>query len=154
MRAVKKETKKKEEVVEEQFTCTEEELDSLIPKFYDNNETKKASTKVYDALGKSIKELMSKSGITERFVNGIKAVYSTSKTVGFDEDVLIDILKEKLPKEQLNKIVKKKEYVDYDSLDNALYNQEFDAIILKKAQTIKETIKLVVNKAKTTDQLL
>ena len=140
MKPIKEEKKKIEH--------TQNDLDSLVRIYFLNNENKKVYTKKVADLGGQIKKLMKDGEITELVVGDIKASYGISKKKDFDWDQVLNILKENLTEEQITKVIKTQEYVDQEALDSMIYHKEFDIMILAPAQTVEETVKLVVSKVK------
>lgn len=145
---IKKEIKDSKTEKEQEVIKNEEELKSYILKFFKENEIKKETAKNLEALGTPIKTYMSKNNLATIETDGVKAAYSIATTYGFDEEILIPILKNILPKEILEKVVVTKEIVDFDALDDANYHKQFDINKIIKAQTVKTVAKLVVSKIK------
>ena len=67
---------------------------------------------------------MSENNIAEYEKDDLSLSCSTSTQVDLDEEKVMTILKDKLSEKEYSKIIKTKEYVDFDALDNALYNHE------------------------------
>lgn len=128
----------------EDVRTPEEKLSQLLP-IYEANKSKMDSyKKLVDKDNKEIKSIMLGAGLREFVVDDIKASCSVSEREDFIEEALIAKLKEmKVPG-----IVKKKEYVDMDALENAIYNGKIDAAALADCQTKKEVITLRVTKLK------
>lgn len=74
----------------------------------------------------------------------------SSRTIDeFDEDLLISKLKTLgIPKPLLRSIIRKKEYIDYNELEKALYADEIDGADLESCQTSREVVSLRVKKLK------
>ena len=123
-------------------------LDAMIPYFFSCNNVKKEYTKKVDELNKTIKEKMSNDNITEHIVGDIKASYTISKQPGFDNDLLIQLLKDNLDEELLSQIIKTVEIIDEKALEDALYNKKFNPLIIQQAQTEKEIVRLNIGKVK------
>lgn len=128
----------------EDVRTPEEKLSQLLP-VYEANKSKMDSYKrLVDKDNKEIKSIMLGAGLREFIVDDIKASCSVSERQDFIEEALIAKLKEmKVPG-----IVKKKEYVDMDALENAIYNGKIDAAALANCQTKKEVVTLRVSKIK------
>jgi hypothetical protein len=128
----------------EDVRTPEEKLSQLLP-IYEANKSKMDSyKKLVDKDNKEIKTIMLGAGLREFVVDDIKASCSVSEREDFIEEALIAKLKEmKVPG-----IVKKKEYVDMDALENAIYNGKIDAAALADCQTKKEVVTLRVTKLK------
>lgn len=123
-------------------------LGDLISRYYNNNENKKNFVKLVDKDNAQIKQIMLEGGLLNYEANGVKAVYGISKRFDFNEEILTALLKENLNEELLSKIVRTKEYLDYDALESAVYNKLIDPVLLQKAQTEKEVISLKISKVK------
>lgn len=89
--------------------------------------------KSIDRMNKGIKSLMGEMDITEYEVDGIKASRSISERMSFNEEVLLDKLKE-LGMEQL---IKTKEYVDMEGLEKAIYKNHIKPEDLVGCQEVK-----------------
>jgi len=122
----------------------EEKLSRLLPVYEANKSKMDSYKKLVDKDNKEIKSIMLEAGLREFVVDDIKASCLVSKREDFIEEALIAKLKEmKVPG-----IVKKKEYVDMDALENAIYNGKVDAAALADCQTKKEVVTLKVTKLK------
>jgi hypothetical protein len=122
----------------------EEKLSQLLPVYEANKSEMDSYKKLVDKDNKEIKSIMLEAGLREFVVDDIKATCSVSERQDFIEEALIAKLKEmKVPG-----IVKKKEYVDMDALENAIYNGKIDAAALANCQTKKEVVTLRVSKIK------
>ena len=121
-----------------------ERLTELLPIYYTQKSEMDSIKKVVDEENTEIKALMRESNLSEFVAGDIKATCSDSERQDFIEEALISKLKEmKVPG-----IVKKKEYVDMDALENAIYNGKIDAAALADCQTKKEVVTLRVSKIK------
>ena len=123
----------------------EELLNLAIEKFYVDKlelDNFKKSTEKYN---KEIKDLMQKLNTTEHVTdNGLVAKMSVQKRESFNEDLLLS----KIRSLEVPGIIKSKEYVDMDALENAIYNGELDATELASCRVTKEVITLKVNERK------
>lgn len=136
---------------QETFNEVEEkdELDSLIPAYYESNIEKNSITKIADEFKNKIKKIFSERGLLEFKSGNILATYSKSKTTSFDEDMLAELLKKaNIEEDILKDIIKTREYVDYEVLENALYHGKFDPIVIKNARIEKEIYTLRIKKVK------
>ena len=120
------------------------ELSELVPRYYTNNTEMKKYKKLADADNKEIKEVMGLLNLTEYEVGGITAKISVSKRV----DLLEDVLMEKIKVLGVEGIIKTKEYIDMDALEDALYHGRINPATLAQAQVEKEVVTLRVNKKK------
>ena len=128
----------------EDVRTPEEKLSQLLPVYEANKSKMDSYKKLVDKDNKEIKTIMLGAGLREFVVDDIKASCSVSEREDFIEEALIAKLKEmKVPG-----IVKKKEYVDMDALENAIYNGKIDAAALADCQTKKEVVTLRVTKLK------
>ncbi len=123
---------------------SEYELSELVPRYYTNNTEMKKYKKLADADNKKIKEVMNLLNLTEYEVGGITAKISVSKRV----DLLEDVLMEKIKVLGVEGIIKTKEYIDMDALEDALYHGRISPATLAQAQVEKEVVTLRVNKKK------
>lgn len=116
------------------------ELNRLIEEFGEQNEEVKRLKKSTDVLNVQIKEILSKAENrtvdTERFT----ATYSESVSESFDEERLL----EKLRAMGVEGVIKTKEYVDMDALEDAIYNGAVAGSDLADCKVTKITPKLVV----------
>ncbi len=78
-------------------------------------------------------------------IDDIEATISISERVNLIEDILLERLKEHGIGEG---IIKTKEYVDMDALEDAIYNEKINPAILADAQEKKEVITLRVRRTK------
>jgi hypothetical protein len=128
----------------EDVRTSEEKLSQLLPVYEANKSKMDSYKKLVDKDNKEIKSIMLGAGLREFIVDDIKASCSVSEREDFIEEALIAKLKEmKVPG-----IVKKKEYVDMDALENAIYNGKVNAAALADCRTKKEVVTLRVTKLK------
>ena len=128
----------------EDVRTPEEKLSQLLPVYEANKSKMDSYKKLVDKDNKEIKSIMLGAGLREFVVGDIKASCSVSEREDFIEEALIAKLKEM----KVRGIVKKKEYVDMDALENAIYNGKIDAAVLADCQTKKEVVTLRVTKLK------
>lgn len=122
----------------------EERLTELLPIYHMQKSEMDSIKKVIDKENAEIKTLMRASNLSEFVAGDIKATCSVSERQDFIEEALIEKLKEM----KVRGIIKKKEYVDMDALENAIYNGKVDAAALASCQTTKEVVTLRVSKVK------
>ena len=122
-----------------------QQLNELIQHYHVNKLEAESYKKIADKDNAQIKEIMVKEKLTE-FVttDGIKATCSVTHKQKFDEDCLISIIKGL----GVEGIIKQKEYVDMDALENAIYNGQVCAADLVSAQESTEVITLRTSTAK------
>lgn len=121
-----------------------ERLTELLPIYHMQKSEMDSIKKVVDKENAEIKTLMRASNLSEFVAGDIKATCSVSERQDFIEEALIEKLKEM----KVRGIIKKKEYVDMDALENAIYNGKVDAAALASCQTTKEVVTLRVSKVK------
>jgi hypothetical protein len=136
-------TRKRISLVENNKTV-EEKLEQLIPHYQLNKSEMDSYKKIVDRDNKEIKEIMLSSQLAEFIVGDIKATCSVSERESFIEEALIEKLKEM----KVDGVIKMKEYVDMDALENAIYNGELNAAELASCQEKKEVVTLRVTKIK------
>lgn len=118
-------------------------LDSLINKYGDVKSKLADLKKEESNLNQTIKSLMVADDLKEVSTDTYKVVYQERTSESLDEDKVIDILK----KNNVKGIVKTKQYVDEDALEQAIYNGKLDADIIKQisnAKITKTTVALMV----------
>jgi hypothetical protein len=135
--------RKRISLVEDNKTA-EEKLQELIPHYQLNKHAMDSYKKVVDKDNKEIKMIMLESQLPEFIVGDIKATCSVSEREDFIEEALIEKLKDM----KVKGVIKKKEYVDMDALENAIYNGELNAAELTSCQTKKEVVTLRITKIK------
>lgn len=128
----------------EDVRTPEEKLSQLLPVYEANKSKMDSYKKLVDKDNKEIKSIMLGAGLREFIVDDIKASCSVSEREDFIEEALIA----KLKKMKVPGIVKKKEYVDMDALENAIYNGKINAAALADCRTKKEVVTLRVTKLK------
>lgn len=120
----------------------EERLTELLPIYYTQKSEMDSIKKVVDKKNAEIKALMRESNLSEFVVGDIKATCSVSERESFIEEALIEKLKEM----NVDGVIKMKEYVDMDALENAIYNGELNAAELASCQEKKEVVTLRITK--------
>ena len=128
----------------EDVRTPEEKLSQILPVYEANKSEMDSYKKLVDKDNKEIKTIMIGAELGEFIVDDIKASVSISEREDFIEEALIVKLKEM----KIRGIVKKKEYVDMDALENAIYHGKIDAASLADCQTKKEVVTLRVTKLK------
>jgi hypothetical protein len=128
----------------EDVKTPEEKLSQLLPVYEANKSEMDSYKKLVDRDNKEIKSIMLGAEMGEFVVDDIKASCSVSVREDFVEEALIAKLKEM----KIRGVIKKKEYVDMDALENAIYNGKVDAASLADCQTKKEVVTLRVSKLK------
>lgn len=126
--------------------CTEEEiLADMVDYYYENKVKYEDYKKEVDAINKDIKaqmKLLGKTEIESKF--GLIAKLSVQKRESFNEDLLLS----KIQSLNVPGIIKTKEYVDMDELENAIYNGKLDATELSSCRVTKEVTTLKISERK------
>lgn len=123
------------------------DLKTLVPSYYDNKQNLDFYKKQCDAENAMIKELMAEQKIKDFEVDGIVAKYVIQNKESMDEDKLLTILKER----GYENVIRTKEYVDMDLLEDALYHDTIDKdtiVEMDKCKSVKEVIQLRISKKK------
>lgn len=120
-------------------------LNFIIQCFYEDKQKLDMYKKSTEEYNSEIKKLMSKLDKDEfETDDGLVAKINIQNRESFIDDKLIEKIKEsKVPG-----IIKTKEYVDMDALEDAIYNGRFDASTLTNCKTSKKVITLKVSKQK------
>lgn len=119
-----------------------QELDNVSEMYFDAlNEFKSAEAKK-EAFNCMLKETMSDCGISKySSTSGLSVSIRTRPNVKWDEEGLLKFIKTL----NIDGVVKTKEYVDMDALENALYHGTITAEQLKKFQDVKpDTVYLTI----------
>lgn len=122
----------------------EMDLDSLILTYAENKQILEDYRKICDEENKQIKELMD-TGSYE--VGDYKVTKSVSTKDSMNEDKLLETLKNC----GVVTVIKTKEYVDIDALENAIYAGEISKEVLleiDKCRETKEVVTLRISKVK------
>ena len=123
----------------------EENLYELIRLFYADKQQLEQYKKSTEEYNKEIKDGMQELGINELdTIDGLTAKITTQKRESFLEDKLLLKLKTLGVTEPIKTI----EVIDYDELENAIYNNKLDASVLTDCKQVKEVVTLKVSKKK------
>lgn len=96
-----------------------------------------------DALNKQIKAEMLEQNILDAETDLWKVKYQVRKSESLNEEKVIEILK----KNNIKGIIKRKEYVDEERLEDAIYAGKLSQDILNEisaCKTVKETVALII----------
>jgi hypothetical protein len=121
-----------------------DKLTGIVDVYFEKKTEENAAKKEADVYNADIKTIMGEQGLTEFSTDTAKASITIAVKNDFIENRLIEVLKDL----KLKNIVKKKEYVDMDALEDAIYKGKIDPIALKDCQTSKEVITLRVTAIK------
>lgn len=125
----------------------------MIPEYGKQKQKLDALKKDVEKLNKLLKDVMVKNNLTEADYDGWQATYIVQKRESFNEDALIELLTDALEPEYLESlgIIKMKPVIDYDNLENAIYNDKLSKALLidmDKTKTVKEVPTLRIKKLK------
>lgn len=123
------------------------ELYELIDQYGQNNTKLNALKKTCDSLKSTIKDTMSGLDTTEFDTGTYTAVLSTVSKESMDDDLLVDFVRNL----GLRGIIKKKEYVDMDRLEKAIYAGKLtkeQLVEMDKCKVVSSYQKLTVRKTK------
>lgn len=123
------------------------QLSDLIPSYYQNKSELDSYKKIVDNENELIKSQMQELSTKNYTVNGLTAKISTQRRESFNEEKLLNVLKSI----NIDGIVKTKEYVDMDALEDAIYSNKIpkdDLLRLNACKDVKEVQILKVTKEK------
>ena len=116
-------------------------LNDKINDYKQNKDTLEHYKKEVEEENNIIKNIMMSENITEFSTDeGVKAKLSTQKRESFLEDKLLKKLKDL----NATSAIKTVEIIDYDELENLIYNNKLDASELTDCKQIKEVLVLKV----------
>lgn len=117
-------------------------LETLVPQFKTHKTDADALSKIVKAENEEIKKLMTAYELPEfSSEDGTRVTCSVSCRENFDEEALLAKIKSlKLPKEC--KVIRRKEYVDMEALESAIYHGLIPAAELASCQTRTEIVTL------------
>ena len=124
-----------------------ETLDELIPKYALNKSEFDSYKKLCDAENAQIKEIMLSENIEEATSGGYTAKVVVQNRESMNEEKLLEIAHH----HGISEIIKTKEYIDFDALENAIYKGLIkQEIILEmdNAKEVKEVVTLRITKVK------
>lgn len=121
-----------------------ENLKELVRLFYEDKQQLDNYKKSTDEYNKDIKEIMGQLDLNEFESDDLVAKIGVQNRESFNEDKLID----KLKSLNVSGVIKTKEYVDMDALENAIYNELIDASELTSCKEVKTITNLKVSKKK------
>lgn len=122
-------------------------LEELIPQYALNKAELDSYKKICDRENAEIKDLMLNLGLDEATGGCYTVKRIVQKRESMNEDMLLQIAHIN----GISEIVKTKEYIDYDVLEDAIYNGRISSDILteiNKAREVKEIVTLRISKAK------
>lgn len=123
----------------------EENLHELILGYYNEKQELDKSKKIVDEYNKEIKEGLAELGVTEFTTkSGLVAKLSTQKRESFNESALI----EKLLELDIKEAVELVPQINWDKVEDLIYNGKLDAAELTPYKEVKEVVTLKVSKPK------
>lgn len=120
------------------------DLKKLIKSYKTHNDKATLLTKQTGEEKSKIKKIMLSEKIEEIEVGKIFASCKVSERSSFDEELLISTLK----KLKVKGVIKKREYVDNDALEDLIYNGKLDASKLAKCEITKAVTTLRIKEKK------
>ena len=144
----------KPQIVEENNADKELTLDELIPQYALNKSEADAYKKLCDRDNAKIKDIMLKADEKKHEAGDYVATVTVSERATMNEEMLLSLFTS-VPSfvsacAKYN-IVKTKEYIDFDALENAIYNDglsDEQLAEIAKAKEVKEVVTLKVSKKK------
>lgn len=124
---------------------TERILDELVPRYITNKREADSYADLAKKDSVAIKENLEAVGLDEYIVGENRVYVSRSERQEVDEYLLIETLKQL---KMGSGIIKKKEYVDMEKLEDAIYNEKISPLDISKCFSTKEVISLRIGKAK------
>lgn len=144
---------------EEQINQRLERLTKILPVFKENKDAADEYGKSAAKFNAEIKSIMRDLALNNFEAGTLVAKFSISQRVSFLEDAVINVLQTMqatglISTALLKKIIKKKEYVDFDALEAAIYTGKIKAEELVSCQVINEveTLRVTTKKMKITKQ--
>ena len=122
-------------------------LNELITNFYDDKQAAEHFKKLADEYNSTIKKMLQSANVNEfETSSGLIAKLTIQKRENFIEPKLIEYLKQNDFSDAIDLV----EIINYDKLEDMIYNGRIDASLLSEYKTIKEipTLKVTVKKDK------
>ena len=110
------------------------ELEKLVTEYAEVKKQENEISKRSKELNAKIKKIMQTDDIDEVETSSGTARLQERKSEKFDEENLIEFLK---ASGKARGLVKKKEYLDFDALESAIYREKFDQETLAKLNDFK-----------------
>lgn len=138
----------------EEMEELEEELEALIPTYGSLDFELKNIKKKADGFKERIKTIVKSLGVKTYRAEDYEITYTEAERVSFKEDKLLIRLKEIVANKDLKEfegLIKTKEYVDMDVLENLLYHNKFNEAeisTISSCQEIKNIPTLKVKKVR------
>ena len=125
----------------EEMEELEEELETLIPTYGSLDFELKNIKKKADGFKERIKTIVKSLGVKTYSAEDYEITYTEAERVSFKEDKLLIRLKEIVANKDLKEfegLIKTKEYVDMDVLENLLYHNKFDEAEISSISSCQE----------------
>lgn len=122
-----------------------ENLEELVPLYYDANLQAKNFKECASKIGEQIKNICLNGDIKKKEIGGYKLSIVVQHRSSFDEEVLLECAR-KLPESVQAKLIKVKQYVDPQELEKALFTGLIKPEDVAPAQIDKEVVTLRVAK--------
>lgn len=119
-------------------------LDDLIQRYALNKQELDSYKKLVENDNKTIKDIMLKEGKKVAVSGDFEASCTISNRVSVDEEKLLDVIKAS----GFTNLIRTKEYVDSDLLENAVYHGEIDKATLEKIAECNKSTEVVTLKVK------
>jgi hypothetical protein len=120
------------------YTTDEELLNDVVPRYVKNKEKVNELSKLCDEDNKIIKKVLLNSDKTGHSTKKGSVEISSYDKVSFDENALINVLTDL----KVKGIIKTKQYVDMQALEQAIIDKKIDAKEISKCQNIKTIVNL------------
>lgn len=125
------------------------DLSTLIDSYKDSKDNENNFKKLSKDLGDQIKSEFESRKIDKFASEKYVATVSITQKESINQDRAIIILKDNLSNDQLDQVIKTKEYIDEDALEKLIYNGEVQADLLASAiEKGKPTTTLRINDKK------
>ena len=116
--------------MENEKKMTEQEcidtLNNIVPVYFENNNEKKSYESLVKKSGEQIKAIMSDLGVSVFKVDKYTVSITSVDKSHMDEDKLLGLVKSEFPDNIKDKIIKTREYIDHEALENAMYKGEIN----------------------------
>ena len=130
--------------IEPAVKTPEEQLVELIPKYAMNKNEMDSYKKLVDKDNLQIKDLMKQASLNEFIVSDFRA----ARTVAYRKNINEEAMIEKIKALGIRGIVKKREYIDTDALENAMYHGKVNPEKLADCIETKEVVTLKITRVK------
>ena len=126
-----------------------EELDKLVNQYAEEKTLYDSYAKKMKTSNEKLKSVLKEEDLSEYINNTYKVTLVQQSADKLNENKLIEELKKILTDEQKENIIKTKEYVDNDALEDAIYNHVIKTDVVSTCIEHKEPIyKLMIKRRK------